>query len=348
MDVTDCRDLTSLQTLLMMILFLQSSSRLSTCYSNLGIALRSAIRMGLHRNVQNHFNPVEQEVRKRIFWCVIKLDIYVGALLGLPKMLADEDIDQEYPLEVDDDYITTENILPMPPDKPSLMAAFNAHTRVVELLGKTVKYIYPIKGNRGKTSQSYIVSHARIREIEQDLQKWFESLPMAFRPGMEAPKEFIRYRHECLYPFQQCSDTAQNSASPTHGLRSHRDDGVPPISALCFVRCTSEDSRQTLVCLCISLCKRLAEHRPSYRRDEEKGVVSRIILVLHVYNLLCCHLPCLFCARESRKRNERSNFARCPRRQRYAGGPRQKKSCGGPVLEAADGELHRFHISIWP
>ena len=192
MDITDCRDLTSLQTLLMMILFLQSSSRLSTCYSHLGIALRSAIRMGLHRNVQNHFNPIEQEVRKRIFWCIRKLDIYVGALLGLPQMLTDEDIDQEFPLEVDDDYITTEKILPMPPEKPSLMAAFNAHTRVVEILSKTVKYIYPIKGNKSKTSHSYIVSHARIREIEQDLQKWFESLPMAFQPGMEAPNEFIR------------------------------------------------------------------------------------------------------------------------------------------------------------
>ena len=192
MDVTDCRDLTSLQTVLMMILFLQSSSRLSTCYSHIGIVLRSAIRMGLHRSVPNHFNPVEQEVRKRIFWCVRKLDTYVGALLGLPKMLNDDDIDQEYPLEVDDDYITTEEILPMPADKPSLMAAFNAHTKVVGILAKTVKYVYPIKGHKSKNSQSYIVSHARIREIEQDLQAWFEGLPMAFRPGMEAPKEFIR------------------------------------------------------------------------------------------------------------------------------------------------------------
>lgn len=191
-DVTDCRDLTSLQTLLMMILFLQSSSRLSTCYAHLGILLRSSIRLGLHRNVQNHFNPVEQEVRKRIFWSLRKLDTYVGALLGLPNMLTDEDIDQEYPLEVDDDYITTEQILPMPPDKPSLMAAFNAHTRVVEILAKTVKYVYPVKGTKSKTSQSYSVSHSRIREIEQDLQRWFESLPIAFRPGMEAPKEFIR------------------------------------------------------------------------------------------------------------------------------------------------------------
>ena len=191
-DVTDCRDLISLQTILFMIMFLQCSARLSTCYSHIGIALRSSIRIGLHRSVPNAFNPLEQEIRKRVFWCVRKLDIYVGALLGLPKMLSDDDIDQEQPLEVDDDYITTEEILPMPPGRPSLMAAFNAHTRIVDILAKTVKYIYPIKGNKSKSSQSYIVSHAKIREIEQDLQQWMESLPLAFRPGGEAPPEFAR------------------------------------------------------------------------------------------------------------------------------------------------------------
>jgi hypothetical protein len=193
-EVTDCRDLIALQILLYLILFLQSSARLSTCYEYLGIALRSAIRMGLHRSVSNAFNPVETELRKRIFWIVRKLDIYVGALLGLPQMLSNDDIDQEMPLEIDDEYITTENISPMPPGKLSLFTALNDHTRLVEILAKTMKFIYPIKGNhsRGKTSHSYVVSHASIREIEQDLQHWMEALPMQFRPGQEAPPEFMR------------------------------------------------------------------------------------------------------------------------------------------------------------
>ncbi|CAO1599923.1 Gypsy retrotransposon integrase-like protein 1 [Xanthoria calcicola] len=78
MDVTDCRDLSSLQALLIMIMFLQASSKLSTCYSHIGIALRSALRMGLHRSVPNQFSPIEQETRKRIFWVIRNQDIYVG------------------------------------------------------------------------------------------------------------------------------------------------------------------------------------------------------------------------------------------------------------------------------
>ena len=178
-----------------MILFLQSSARLSTCYSYIGIALRSAIRMGLHRSVANAFNPIEKELRKRMFWIIRKLDIYVGALLGLPQMLSNDDIDQEMPMEVDDEYITADEILPMPPGRLSVIIAFNAHTQLVEILLKVVKYIYPIKGNTSmftKGTQSYVVSHSKIREIEQDLQSWMEALPVPFRPGEETSPEFMR------------------------------------------------------------------------------------------------------------------------------------------------------------
>lgn len=149
--------------------------------------------MGLHRAVKSSFNPIEEEIRKRVFWCVRKLDTYVGALLGLPQMLSDDDIDQEQPIEVDDECITEDQILPMPVGRVSLMAGFNAHTRIVAILSKTVKYIYPIKGKKAGKSDSYIVSHAKIREIERDLQAWMENLPECFRPGGEVPHEFVRY-----------------------------------------------------------------------------------------------------------------------------------------------------------
>ena len=195
-DGIDCRDLTSLQTMLFIILFLQCSARLSTCYSYIGIVLRSAIRMGLHRSVSNTFDPIETELRKRIWWIVRKLDTYVGALLGLPQMLNNDDIDQEVPEEIDDEYITKEGILSMPPGRVSVNVALNAHTRLVDILAKIVKYIYPIKGTahvHGKGSHSYAVSHAKIREIEADLQNWMNNLPGEFKSGDRAAPEFMRH-----------------------------------------------------------------------------------------------------------------------------------------------------------
>jgi len=197
MDITDCRDLISLEAVLFMILFLQSSANLSTCYSYIGIALRSALRMGLHRNLAGNFNPIERETRRRVFWVIRKMDTYVSALLGFPHMLSYDDIDQEFPLEVDDEYITKEAVLPMPPGKISLpYAASNAHTRLMSILAKVIKYIYPTKGLeqavQGCAKASYVISHVKIREIERDLAEWLDKLPMALRPSGDGTPEVLR------------------------------------------------------------------------------------------------------------------------------------------------------------
>jgi hypothetical protein len=197
MDITDCRDITSLQAILFMILFLQSSANLSTCYSYIGIALRSALRMGLHRNLTQKFDPIEREVRKRVVWIIRKMDTYVSALLGFPQMLSLDDVDQDFPVEVDDEYITKDEILPVPEGKTSLYAAANAHTRLMMILTKLIKYIYPTKGVensvKGSANTSYVISHSKIQEVERDLAEWLDKLPMGLRPGGDASPEELRY-----------------------------------------------------------------------------------------------------------------------------------------------------------
>lgn len=177
-----------------MVLFLQSSAKLSTCYSYVGIALRSALRLGLHRSVAADFSPIERELRKRTFWVVRKMDVYVSTMLGLPQMLSEDDIDQEYPLSVDGNFITAEGIQSMPSDYTPLMAGSNAHTRLSNIILKVVKYIYPVKNarHRSKSDQRYMVSHSKIREIERDLQTWMEELPPALRPGPVVPPQLER------------------------------------------------------------------------------------------------------------------------------------------------------------
>lgn len=191
-DITECRDLTSLQAICFMILFLQASANLRTCYSYIGIALRAALRLGLHRSVPVKFNPIELETRKRVFWVVRKMDVHVSTILGLPSMLSEDDIDQEYPSAVDDDYITMEGILPMPSNRVSLMLGVTAHMRLGHIVLKVMKYIYPVKVTTHGINHTYMVNHSKIRELERDLQKWMEDLPDSFRPVGETTPEIER------------------------------------------------------------------------------------------------------------------------------------------------------------
>lgn len=127
------------------------------------------------------------------------MDTYVAALLGLPRMLDEEDVDQALPREIDDEFITKDGFLEMPKGRVSQYAACNEHTRLMRILAKVIKYIYPIKGLEqcakvcsGGTA-SYTISHTKIREIEGNLQEWLDALPMGLRPGGEAPPDVARY-----------------------------------------------------------------------------------------------------------------------------------------------------------
>ncbi|KAL7789798.1 fungal-specific transcription factor domain-containing protein [Trichoderma ceciliae] len=201
-DVTECRSLISIQALVFIILFLQATANLNTCYSFVGIALRSALRIGLHRHLQHErIGNIEQQVRRRVFYVIRQMDIYVSTMLGFPLLLNCEDVDQQFPLEVDDEFITPGGIIQPGPGTPSFFQAFNAHTRLMEILGKITKHIYPTKGVgqtvlRGdKPSSTYLISYSKIKEIESDLHNWFEKLPEAWRPSPDGPIEVVRVRH---------------------------------------------------------------------------------------------------------------------------------------------------------
>jgi len=107
------------------------------------------------------------------------MDTYVGAILGLPHTLNDEEIDQEYPTEVDDEYIT---------EKRSGLCRgadfcdcwIQRSYENVQILAKIVLHIYPIKALNQQCRKFGHVqcSYAKIREIEKDLQDWLDQMPM--------------------------------------------------------------------------------------------------------------------------------------------------------------------------
>lgn len=182
LDVTTSRDMMSLQAIVIIMVLLQSIKNSSECYVWVGIALRIAIQLGLHRKVSTkHSSIIDREVQKRVFWVIRKMDIYASTFLGTPQMLNKEDIDQEYPLDLDGAFIIPERILDPPAGYTSLMSGCNAHTRLSDILLKAVKCKLSPKTIKECPSDQNDVLYSKVREIERDLQIWTESLPPALR-----------------------------------------------------------------------------------------------------------------------------------------------------------------------
>ena len=188
-DITDTRDLVSIETVLMLFIYLQCSARLSTCYTYLAVAMRSALREGLHRvsPPEAHLDPIETETRKRLFYTIYKLDIYVNTMLGLPRSLLPEDFDQTLPVELSDVNITVDGYYPERQNNVlSSVAISNFHTKLTMIIGEIVKELYPIK------KSSNVISHETVSKLEMKLENWVAQLP----PELQPYQTNIPYRYE--------------------------------------------------------------------------------------------------------------------------------------------------------
>jgi hypothetical protein len=164
--------------------------------------MAASLQMGLHRSQPAEMDSVERETRKRLFWTIRTLETYIVAILGLPRTISDDDIDQEMPLEIDDEYITKEGIFPMPKGRVSLITASNAHFRLAYILGRVSTEVYPAKRMQKEASQktrAYVVNNAKIREVENDLRNWRTSLPTHLWPGLASSKDLTRYTKFAMY-----------------------------------------------------------------------------------------------------------------------------------------------------
>ncbi|CCK70438.1 Asg1p KNAG_0E01760 [Huiozyma naganishii CBS 8797] len=189
-DITNTRDSNSIQTVLMLFIFLQCSARLSTCYAYIGVAMRSALREGFHRKVgpESDLSPLEIEIRKRLFYTIYKLDVYVNAMLGLPRSISPEDFDQVLPLELSDENITEQAYYPEREDGSlSSTGIANCHTRLIMILDTIMRKLYPIK------RPNNVISHETVTNLEKLLRDWTNTLPAELKPnGKSMPPRYER------------------------------------------------------------------------------------------------------------------------------------------------------------
>jgi Fungal specific transcription factor domain len=188
-----------------MIIFLQCGSKMSSCYTYLGIAIKAAVRMGLHRRASRSVSPVEREMRCRVFWVLRKMDIYVSTMLGLPGSITDDDIDQELPLDIDDGAILESHGPLQTCPQATQMTATIAHIRLMAILKQIVTDLYPIKGvEQGQCARRrvYFVDQSKVRKIEASLRRWSDSLPETLKTPAVGPEQFTGHAISC--PFLGC------------------------------------------------------------------------------------------------------------------------------------------------
>ncbi|KAG9026808.1 hypothetical protein FRB95_008476 [Tulasnella sp. JGI-2019a] len=172
--------LVDLQIMALSATYLEGTAAASGAWLMNGIALRFAEDLGAHREtVYASTHAFDNQMWKRTFWCLIQKDREMSISLGRPMCINDEDIDVQFPLEVDDNgWDETKQAWEQPVGKPSQLAFLVQQSKLASILANCMRTVYCI--NKSKIRLGFVGAgweQDKVSELDSALNEWQEALP---------------------------------------------------------------------------------------------------------------------------------------------------------------------------
>ncbi|KAG5928617.1 hypothetical protein E4U42_000332 [Claviceps africana] len=167
--------LSTLQCLILALLYCTLRADNKRIQHFKGLAVGLSHRLGLHQSQKRlSFGALTLETRKKVFWTLYTLDCFSAATLGLPRLLREEDVQTEYPFDVDDEYIMDNGFQPTLPGECTRISSALALFRMSRIVARILETNYPSVVNHELSLQ-------QMSSLEGDLDAWYEHLPMHLR-----------------------------------------------------------------------------------------------------------------------------------------------------------------------
>ncbi|AEO56059.1 hypothetical protein MYCTH_2300537 [Thermothelomyces thermophilus ATCC 42464] len=161
----------TLQCLLLALIYCAIRADYKRLQHYKGIAVGLSLRLGLHQSQKRFsFGVLTIETRKKVFWTLYTLDCFSAAILGLPKLLKEEDVHTEFPSDTDDEYVTEKGFQPSLPGEATRLSSALALFRGARILSKVLEKIYP-------SATSHELSLQQMSVLAGELDDWYEKLP---------------------------------------------------------------------------------------------------------------------------------------------------------------------------
>ncbi|CAK7238387.1 hypothetical protein SEUCBS140593_010634 [Sporothrix eucalyptigena] len=189
-EILQLHDLRSVQTLMLLAIHCLRAPQGPGAWTYVGLAMRIAIDLGLHRrNAAMRRPSLNNELKKRLFWSCYNLDRQVSITLGRPFTISDRDIDVPLPLEVDEAALEVgiaaaqrrqrqQEQKKEAPRRTTTLSPFIHLTKLRMIESSIQQNIYRV--DRGVK-----VSDAEIDGFLEQLDAWKRSIPRRGGPGSD-------------------------------------------------------------------------------------------------------------------------------------------------------------------
>ncbi|CAK7228006.1 hypothetical protein SEUCBS140593_006768 [Sporothrix eucalyptigena] len=165
----------TVQALLLISQFLQGTKRSVQTWSIHGLAVKSALQLGLHsEEFSKRLSPLDQEIRKRTWYGCVLLDRTLSMTFGRPASIPDYYVKVSLPRHL---------VCPAPNGNPTPWSSsesstlfFNASITLYKIMGRVLSLLYG--SNLGGMPNPVAVDLiSAILDMEHELLDWQRSLP---------------------------------------------------------------------------------------------------------------------------------------------------------------------------
>ncbi|GES57132.1 related to purine utilization positive regulator [Aspergillus terreus] len=185
-DVLSNDNLESIQALLCYAMYSLRSPTGPSLWKISGLALRQSIELGYHRGSKRLVptaNPLQREMRKRVFWVAQGIDCTIALRLGRPLGIALREVDAEFPSDVDDSSITEAGITgPCRTDNSQPLTTMSTAIHVFKLRRIWSRIHTSLFSDVSRSNFEDDAYVSWIGQLRADLDDWLATAPPS-RPG---------------------------------------------------------------------------------------------------------------------------------------------------------------------
>nr|POF08176.1 transcriptional activator protein acu-15 [Quercus suber] len=289
----------TLQALLLAQIFCVQQGDLKRLLTYKGLSTTLSARLGLHQS-QKRFalDALTCETRKKVFWTLYTIDSFTAVMLGLPKHIQDDDIQCEYPVDADDEYVSERGFQPSLPGEFTKLSSALALFRLARILSRVLKEVFPAKS-------SYDLSLSTISNLSDELDAWNIALaphlrlqfvqdkPSTGTISSRSPLLSLAYHYTraLLHRPAVCASNENRYSSSIIALASSSKHVIQITQLLeergmCFASCINKDELLVLSALGLMLQSMKLDPASKILKDNQK-MVRTVTELLHKSEAPC-------------------------------------------------------------
>ncbi|OAA54076.1 Transcription factor [Niveomyces insectorum RCEF 264] len=188
-------DLEGVQALLLIAFYSYLHPRAFDPWRTIGMALRLAVGMGLHKDLppESKADALARDTRRRTFWVAYSMDRTVGTLLQRPFSLSDGAIDCAFPSAVDDECIRPDGIDPHGPVGKKAFGLHYFRYRQLQSEIHVALYEKPPRTVAAAAAGTTSINWAAWQHtLHGELTQWLNTQPAAVSTSQIAPPEALQ------------------------------------------------------------------------------------------------------------------------------------------------------------